>query len=283
MSIFEKQSNQVEQTQLGSCYHTDRGSIIVNAFGFGVRLDGKYTSAEIYNTVLKHKPDAISTNHPVVVNWSLYNKYVWLPWSRLSHTCGEHIIRRCQMATVPTNSDDVIENYIGTGLHYNNAWTQYITTSDRLSAITKFTTIKDTRILDLGCGCGNALTMLGAYGADVYGIEAHPEMYNSRNMLLENRIVFGDALECLYAFKPGSFDVVIVSMIGNVWWKDVSMFLERVRDLVHHGGLIMLDLMPHKHVDLNARSMYKSVMQDIGIPMKLKINDHIAVGVRTRQ
>lgn len=281
--MFEKQSDQLPtKTSIGDCYSLERGSIIVNDFCFGVRLDGKYTSAEIYNLVVKHKPQTIASNHPAVSDWSLYNKYVWVPWTRLAHTCGEHVIRRCQMSTVPSGSDDVIENYIGTGLHYDNAWTQYITTSDRLSAITKFTSIKNTRILDLGCGGGNALAMLGSYGADVYGIESHPEMYNSRNMLLESRVFFGDALECLYMFKQKSFDVVIVSMLGNVWWKDVSTFLTYVRDLVHPGGLVMLDMMPHKHVDLNARSMYKSIMQEIGIPMKLKINDHIAVGVRAR-
>lgn len=281
--LFEKHAQQEpEETSLGVRHFLDRGDMIINSFCFGIRLDGRYTSAEIYNTAVRNKPKTISIHHQAVSDWSLHNRYVWVPWNRLHNNSGEYISRRCQMATVPTQSDDVVDNYIGTKMKYEDAWSQYITTSDRLAAITKFTSIKNTRILDLGCAGGNALTVLGAYGADVYGIESHPEMYNSRNRLLESRIIFGDVLECMHVFKPESFDIVIVSMLGNVWWKDVPVFLKSVRELVHSGGLVMLDMLPHKHVDLNSRSMYKVIMNEVGIPMKLKVSDSIAVGVRTR-
>jgi 2-polyprenyl-3-methyl-5-hydroxy-6-metoxy-1,4-benzoquinol methylase len=290
MSLFDTTSVCTDGVQivLGTCFVTSggRGDIITNDFCFGVRLDGKYTASEIFDCAVKHRPKAesVTTYHPTVSDWSLYNKYVWIPWNRLHHGIGEHIIRRCQMTSTPMNSDEIVCDYIGTKSKYEDAWTRYITTSDRITAITKFTgSIKNLRILDLGCAGGNSLAMLGAYGADVYGIECHPEMFNARNKLLDQRIVFGDALECLHVFKPASFDVVIVSMIGNVWWRDVNFFLSQVRDLLYPGGLMMLDLMQHKHVDLKSRAMYKVVMQEIDVPMKLKVSDDIAVGVKVRK
>ena len=182
-----------------------------------------------------------------------------------------------------TQSDEVVTNYVGSGDRVEDAWTRYITTSERLSVLTKFSkSLHGLSLLDLGCACGSGMLSLASYGVNTYGVENHPEMYNHRSQLLLDRIIFGDALECLYAFTQNSFDVVMVSMLGSVWWNDVREFLTDVARLVRPGGIVILDTMPHKHASLKAVAMYKAALSETGFQPKLK-TENMLVGVRTRK
>lgn len=267
-------------TYPGELVTTSRGSLVVNGFGFGVHLGGFYTVAEIFQTAIKYKPENPESNHPAVSDWNTYNNFTWVPWSRLNPNTGEHIARRCKMVTYSGMSDEVFTDYVGTGDSVKHAWMRYIPTSERIGALTRFgIDLNGVRVLDLGCGCGNNLLSMAAYGMDVYGMDAHPEMYNQRHDLLRDRILFGDALSSLHVFKNNSFDVVIVSMLGSVWWNDVIQFLSSVGEKLHTGGIMMLDTMPHKHVALKAKSMYKNVLPESGVRPRL-VTENMIVGMK---
>lgn len=275
------QRNEKAQVNLGTVIGTESGSLIVNGFGFGVALAGKYTPAEIFNIAATHKPKELTEHFPAVDDWKLFNDYVWLPWSRLHRNIGESVLLRCRMHTVPEHSTETMVDYVGTKDSYTTAWPRYISLNDRLSVFTRFSKeLHGVRVLDLGCGCGNMLLGLASYNMDVYGVESHPEMFNQRSGLLQDRILFGDALECLKHYKPGSFDVVIVSMAGNVWWHDFQDFLIRVTELVHTNGLVILDTLAHKHTQVKSRSLYLAAMREVGLQPKLKTESMLA-GLRT--
>lgn len=274
--------DELEETAIGTRIKTFNGSVMVTGFGFGVALNGHYTSADIFETAARHKPKEILTYHPAVWDWKLYNSYTWVPWSRLHRNIGESLVNRCKMHTVSNHSDDTVSDYIGSKAPYQDAWMQYITTSDRLSIFTRFAKdLRNLRVLDLGCAGGNNLLGLAAYGMDVYGVESHPELFNQRHYLLRDRIVFGDALECLNTFKPKSFDAVIVSCTGNIWWYDFPDFLIAVANLLVPSGLTILDTMAHKHVTIKDNSLYRVAMKEVGITAKLK-SENMLVGVKER-
>jgi 2-polyprenyl-3-methyl-5-hydroxy-6-metoxy-1,4-benzoquinol methylase len=271
------------ECSLGTMHHTYGGSIITNGFGFGVWFGGKYTTNEIFHKTAEHKPKAQDANFPAVADWNLFNDFAWNAWSRHSPFIGEQIVNRCKMHTPSDMSDEMYDDYIGTGDSVWHSWPRYITGYDRIGVLTRLApTLKSLKVLDLGCACGNSLLGLGAYGMDVYGVEYHPRMYNDRNALLKDRIVFGDALGCLYQFNKDAFDVVVISMVGNIWWTDVPHFLTDVSRVLRQGGIVLLDVMPHKHTNLKSKLMYKGIMKEAGIPVKLT-TDNMLVGVKARQ
>jgi SAM-dependent methyltransferase len=267
---------------MGTLIRTYKGSVIVNGFGFGVELSGHYTTADIFETAARNKPAEMLTYHPAVWDWKLYNSYIWIPWTRLHRSIGESIVNRCKMHTVSNHSNETASDYIGSGTPYLDSWMRYITTSDRLAIFSRFSKdLRNLRILDLGCAGGNNLLGLAAYGMDVYGVESHPELYNQRHYLLRDRIVFGDALECLGTFKAKSFDAVLVSCTGNIWWYDFPDFLISVSNLLVPGGLAVLDTLPHKYVTIKDEKLYKVAMKEVGLMARMK-SENMLVGVKVR-
>lgn len=273
---------ETHQTQFGMLIGTESGTMAVNRFCFGVELSGSYTSAEIFNVAANNKPKEFEQHHPAVDDWKLYNRFTWLPWKRLHRNVGESVLTRCKMHTLPVHSSGTLTEYMGGKQNYFDAWNKYIPTKDRLDLFSRFTRdLKGVRVLDIGSGCGNTLLELAAHNMDVYGIESHPEMYNQRSVLLHERIIFGDALECLAAtIKPGSFDITLVSMTGYVWWHDMQDFLMRVRETVHVNGVVVLDILQHHPGTIRATSLYTTLLREVGLDPKFKTRDMIAC-VRT--
>jgi len=133
------------------------------------------------------------------------------------------------------------------------------------------------RWLELGCGCGNQLLPLAAHGCDVYGMELNPLLYTERHELLRNKVSFGDALlDPPLVYKRGSFDVVVVAMVGFVNHADLREFFSNLSFLIDKG-ILVVDLIIRKHGTGHIRSVdsYKSALRQAGFIPKDIICDQL--------
>lgn len=102
------------------------------------------------------------------------------------------------------------------------------------------------RVLDIGCGQGVCLEMMRDRGFEAYGVELGEE---SARLACEERglnVVAGDLLALQAANE--SFDVVLMShLIEHV--DDPIGILDRVRDLLKPGGLVLLSLPNYRCIE----------------------------------
>jgi predicted O-methyltransferase YrrM len=258
------------------------GKLAVCPHAYGIGTTSKFTANAIFDLGIAARNYASKTfgdlrTEPIALgseaDYVEYNKFFWVPWSRLVNNVGAFVTRRMKMAT-PNNFKLVDStNYVGTQLPATTAWNQYISLDERLCVLNKL--FKDIgtsryRVLDIGCGVGSQLVGLGAYGYDVYGIEGDPSMYRARNPMMEGRILFGDALQDLYAFKSKSFNVCIVSCLGSIWWTDMHEFMQQVANLSTRGGLVILDVKEFYGHEFRDKATYVKLMSSVGIHVQLR-------------
>lgn len=258
------------------------GTVAVYPHAFGISTTAKFTANAIFDLGVAARNYAAKTfgdlrTEPLALGseaaYVEYNKFFWIPWTRLVNNIGAFVTRRMKMAT--PNNYKLIDstNYAGTKLPAELAWNQYIPLDERLGVLNKL--FKDVgtsryRVLDIGCGVGSHLVGLGAYGYDVYGLEGDPSMYRARNPMVDGRILFGDALQDLYMFKSNSFNVCIVSCLGSVWWTDMHEFMQQVASLSTPGGLVILDVKEFYGHEFREPSTYTKLMSSVGIHVQLK-------------
>jgi SAM-dependent methyltransferase len=107
-------------------------------------------------------------------------------------------------------------------------------------------TLKDARVLDVGCGVGRHLASLAAYGAtDIVGIDTSARLVAiaQQTAPVNCRVV---ELDCLDASSLGSFDIITVfahSLFGSGDRRSHVARLRAVRAALSSNGSLVLELM----------------------------------------
>lgn len=223
---------------------TDYGRACITWFGVGLEFGGKFTSSSVlsvcaraYRIVEEDKRNGDPYWFPE------FHKFAWIPWKRMTGRYANAVCHRMHLSTRTSVSLEDADMYVGCG-PYRNFWPSYIGTSERVQMLTStFHDINGLRMLEIGCGTGHQLLGLAAYDVSVYGMELHPRLFAERHPLLEDRIVFGDALfDPWQLFAASSFDVIVVSMLGFVDFCDVPGFLTGLSMLLPRSGALVLDV-----------------------------------------
>jgi methionine biosynthesis protein MetW len=94
------------------------------------------------------------------------------------------------------------------------------------------------KTLEFGCGCGHFSELLKrTYGTESWGVEIDEESVASARQKLD-RVVKGDAMECLAELPDGYFDVIILNDILE-HLVDPFRLLDRVRWKLTRDGVIV--------------------------------------------
>lgn len=97
------------------------------------------------------------------------------------------------------------------------------------------------RVVDLGCGRGEFLRLLGEAGIDAYGVDRHRDMVlHCREAELE--AVEGEALAHLRSREPGSLGGAFsAQMIEHLEPSEVPAFFEAAADALAPGGVLVVE------------------------------------------
>ena len=223
---------------------TDYGRVCITWFGVGLEFGGKFTSNTVLTVCARAYRIVPEDKRRGDVYWFAdFNKFAWITWERMTRRYTNAVCHRMNLSTRSAVTLDDGDLYLGLGT-YRDFWPSYIGISERVQMLTSaFFNINGLRLLELGCGTGHQLLGLAAYDVDVYGMELNPRLYTERHRLLEDRVKFGDALvDPWHVFSKGSFDVIIVSMLGFVDFCDVPEFLHGLHSLLPDSGALVLDV-----------------------------------------
>jgi hypothetical protein len=267
------------------------GKIAVMPHGFGIHHKSKFTSNGIYDAgvLCRRRADSLFgelSAEPRTLSPDAYvdfNKFHWVPWSRLAHTVGAFVTKRMRMQTPNSFKFEDAEQYLGKPAPITKSWDAYIPVQDRLDLLTrvyKGVDIDRYRLLDIGCGVGNHLAVLAAHGFDTFGMEGDPNVFSKRHFLMRDRIVLGDALQDLYAITRHSFNVAIVSCVGSVWWGDLVEFFTQCAGTVVRGGIVIVDIREIKGREFRERKSYTQAMLEAGIHVQVRMDDMLVGTVK---
>lgn len=110
---------------------------------------------------------------------------------------------------------------------------------------------RGSRILDIGCGIGNAVGGLRARGHESYGIDPNPEVLDVAAEFYDDswfRLISAadiSAPKLADQKLPRSYDVVIMS--GNVpaFLPDLSDAVKHIADILRSGGILVIGTTAH--------------------------------------
>ncbi len=98
-----------------------------------------------------------------------------------------------------------------------------------------------TRVVDLGCGHGELLTLLGEHGVPAYGVETEPE-FVARLGELGLEVVEADGLTHLESLEAGAVDGVVASHVVEHLPPAVMIrLIELAHDRLAEGGVLVME------------------------------------------
>jgi 2-polyprenyl-3-methyl-5-hydroxy-6-metoxy-1,4-benzoquinol methylase len=254
---------------------TRNGSVCATGFGIGVDMRGSYTPNEILESGFKLSKLVSGKTEPY---WTeTFNQHVWITWDRLTQQYCQAVRHRLQLSSNHQCNPDDFQSYLGIG-SYVKTWPIYLSTASRIQVLSRhFKSLDGLRILEIGCGCGHQLLPLASHGCNVHGLELNPTLYSQRHPLLSNAISFGDGmLEPCMLYKPGSFDVIIVSMVGFVHHADLAEFFNSL-GFIMKQGLLVVDLIEKENGTGLIRPVdsYKSALKQAGFTPKYIMSEQL--------
>jgi SAM-dependent methyltransferase len=120
------------------------------------------------------------------------------------------------------------------------------------------------RLLDMGCGAGEAVAALGRLGWDATGIDIHPDaIVHGRQHGL--RLHLGDVLSC--PFPDATFDVITLSHVIEHVLDPVALCVE-IHRLLRPGGLAVIAT---PNVDSSLHRKYGSFWLGLDPPRHLQL------------
>jgi 2-polyprenyl-3-methyl-5-hydroxy-6-metoxy-1,4-benzoquinol methylase len=102
------------------------------------------------------------------------------------------------------------------------------------------------RVLDIGCGAGDALWPLAEKGAECLGVDFAPQMISLATEAAKKKGLdrchfnVGNALE--FAFKSNHYDLIIsYGLVEYFSWRELEVFFERVKEALSPGGTLIVE------------------------------------------
>lgn len=110
-----------------------------------------------------------------------------------------------------------------------------------LNWLLQHTSLKEKKILDIGCGIGRFIAECAKYGADVEGIDPNHNLVELANRYYGVRVIndYFDSVEHSGLLKKSSYDVIISLEIIEHVHKPYE-FLRKVAELLKPGGYLVI-------------------------------------------
>ena len=136
--------------------------------------------------------------------------------------------------------DDVRREYRRLAATYDQRWASYVQRS-AAETLRRLEPRAAERVLDVGCGTGTLLALLGDRqpGVEACGVDLSPEMLNvaAGKVPAHVRLLVGNA-ESL-PFADGSFDAVVSSSVYH-YWRRPGQSLAELRRVLRPGGRLVI-------------------------------------------
>jgi hypothetical protein len=208
--------------------------ISFNRFGFGIPIEGdildiQKTKEEVIAWIADNLDPSFEDASPLDLPKDYLN-YYWGKWNCINESIEIAKYRR-EMYTPPDVIRRDIYEYDGEEelLEYKNS---YFLTFPINQIIEKTKSILgnlvNKKCLILGCGTGESILHLEAYGIDTYGIENDVYAFKNVNKLAASKVIFGDVLCDTQRYPSDCFDIVYTSRMSWICKKDVPTVLEDI-------------------------------------------------------
>ena len=111
-------------------------------------------------------------------------------------------------------------------------------------------------VLDIGCGRGEWLELLGASGLVARGVDLNPLMI-AECRARDLDVVQGDGIEQLRQMAPGSLGAIsAIHVIEHMGFNDLVVLLDEARRVLRPGGLMVLETPNPENLVVGACSFY---------------------------
>lgn len=106
-----------------------------------------------------------------------------------------------------------------------------------------------SKILDIGCGTGHHVALLGSKGLDVLGIDISPSMIKkAKENFPDYKFNVGDALDG-NTFEPNSFTHILCMYFTIYYFKDKTQFFNNCFKWLMPGGYLIVHLVDRHQFD----------------------------------
>lgn len=106
-----------------------------------------------------------------------------------------------------------------------------------------------SKILDIGCGTGHHVALLGSKGLDVLGIDISPSMIKkAKENFPDYKFNVGDALDG-NTFQPDSFTHILCMYFTIYYFKDKTQFFNNCFKWLMPGGYLIVHLVDRHQFD----------------------------------
>ncbi len=207
-------------------------TLLFNKYGVGVPLSDSFifSKLKIKEQANKWLIDNFNDSFKLVTIDDLpdnYYDYYWIKWNDLDSGIDRAEYRRELHTPMRYSIKDVLE-YDGYEelLPYGKSYFITFPIEYIKRMCTKYLGgFVDKKILVLGCGTGECLLMLEAYGMHATGMELNKYAFKYANPLSISRMIFGDFLVDTNQIQDKSYDVVFSNMLSWVTKNDILPLL----------------------------------------------------------
>jgi len=106
-----------------------------------------------------------------------------------------------------------------------------------------------SKVLDIGCGTGHHVALLGSKGLDILGIDISPSMIKkAKENFPDYKFNVGDALDG-NTFQPDSFTHILCMYFTIYYFKDKTQFFNNCFKWLMPGGYLIVHLVERKQFD----------------------------------
>ena len=208
-------------------------NIVCNRYGFGVPLSSEFDfskrkAKEQIESFLSENFNDSFKNPSIIELPENYLEYCWIPWLDYNEHSLDKVQFRRDLYTPYTLTSKDIEEYDGYEelLPYRKSYFLSFPIKYILKMLKKHLGgFVDKKCLVLGCGTGECLLMLEAYGIHAVGVESSRYGILNVNSLAQSRVIFGDPLAELYSAKDKQYDFVFTNLFSWVDKRDINPIL----------------------------------------------------------
>lgn len=210
--------------------------ISFNKYAFGVPLTQEYayTESKVRKRVEEYLVSKFDDSFKSANYLDLpedFEDYCWIPWSEYTNDSYYKIQCRRDLYTPFTLTSRDIEFYYGEEelVSYRKSYFKFFPIKYILKTCKKHLGgFVDKKCLVLGCGTGECLLMLEAYGIKATGLESAKYAFEHCNELAKPSVKFCDCLSEIFSIEDKSYDFVFTNLLNWIDRKDVLPVLTEI-------------------------------------------------------